>query len=528
LIFSPKFKPKEGSRRVDILTPSDHNKEIIFSKEFHQDMRKRTFPSRNFIFLIVFAFLLGCAGKDIKTTEGDPGTLYREGLTRYNKRDYSEALKKFEHLKSNFPDSPPYTTRAELKIGDCHFFMKEYVEAVAAYEEFKKIHPTHEEMAYVQYQIGMSYHNQILSLDRDQTFTQKALSAFEYLVVNYPPSLFTEKAKEKIEICRKRLADHEFYIGDYYYRHEKFEAASHRFKGLVEKFPKMPDEDKTLFLLGKSYLELDENEKAKEIFNKMVTEYPQSPYSEEAKGFLGQSSDEKKVLVSRKKSENGESEPGGMPLVKFDDERRKSVPFNSPLPVIRNPVRSNPHPKPEIEMEVQGEEEKRKEAPPSHSNPPQEKEKPKQESSRDSGHEKLVDASQPIDITSDRVETYSKENLVLFKGNVIARQKDVVIYADSLEAVMMGGGKGIERVTAMGNVKIQQGLRVASCQRAVFYNLDQKVVLRGEPKVQEGDDMVSGDEIIFDLTQNRFEVKGGASGRGKARILPREGLEKGK
>jgi lipopolysaccharide export system protein LptA len=126
------------------------------------------------------------------------------------------------------------------------------------------------------------------------------------------------------------------------------------------------------------------------------------------------------------------------------------------------------------------------------------------------------------------VETYSKENLVLFKGNVIARQKDVVIYADSLEAVTMGEGKGIERVTATGNVKIQQGLRVASCQKAVFYNLDQKVFLTGEPKIQEGDDMVSGDEIIFDLTQNRFEVKGGASGRGKAKIRPRGELERGK
>jgi outer membrane protein assembly factor BamD len=528
LIFSPKFKPKEGSRRVDILTPSDHNKRIIFSKEFQRDMKKRTFPSQSFICLIVLVSFLGCASKGIKTTEGDPGTLYREGLTRFNKRDYSEARTRFEQLKSNFPDNPPFTTWAELKIGDCHFFMKEYVEAIAAYEEFKKIHPTHEEMPYVQYQIGMSYYNQMLSLDRDQTFTKKALSAFEYLVANYPPGLFTQKAKEKIEICRKQLADHEFYIGDYYYRHEKFEAASYRFKGLVEKFPKMPDEDKTLFLLGKSYLELDEREKAKEIFNKMVKEYPGSPYFEEAKKILEQSSDEKKVPVSRKESENRESEPGVMPLVRFEDERRRSVPFNSPLPVIRNPVRSNPHPKPEIKVEVQGEEEKRKEAPPIHSNPSGEKEKRKQESSRDSGHGKLADASQPIDITSDRVETYSKKNLVIFKGNVIARQKDVVIYADLLEAVMMGEGKGIEKVTATGNVKIQQGLRVASCQKAVFYNLDQKVVLTGEPKVQEGDDMVSGDEIIFDLTQNRFEVKGGANGRGKARIRPREGLERGK
>ena len=206
---------------------------------FCYEMKETAFLKRVLFFPIAFTLLLGCAGKDVKTIEGDPETLYQQGLTRFNKRDYSEAVKKFEQLKSSFPDSPPYTVWAELKVGDCHFFRKEYVEAIAAYEEFKKIHPTHEEMPYVQYQIGMAHFNEMLTLDRDQTFTKKALSSFEYLVANYPPSLFTEKAKEKIEICKKRLADHEFYVGNYYYKDGNFKAASLRFQNLLEKFPKM-------------------------------------------------------------------------------------------------------------------------------------------------------------------------------------------------------------------------------------------------------------------------------------------------
>jgi lipopolysaccharide export system protein LptA len=133
-----------------------------------------------------------------------------------------------------------------------------------------------------------------------------------------------------------------------------------------------------------------------------------------------------------------------------------------------------------------------------------------------------VDKSQPIDITSDKVETRSKENLVIFKGNVIARQKDMVIYADSVEVVTNKDGKGIERVIAEGNVKIQQGLRVADCQKAVFHNLDQKMFLTGDPKVSEGENIVLGDEIIFDIDKNRVEVKGGPSGRGKVKVQPGE------
>jgi lipopolysaccharide export system protein LptA len=155
-----------------------------------------------------------------------------------------------------------------------------------------------------------------------------------------------------------------------------------------------------------------------------------------------------------------------------------------------------------------------------------EKEKPEKEAPREPGQTNLVDTGQPIDITSDKVETYSKENLIVFKGNVMAQQKDMVIHADSLDAIIFEGGKGIEKVIAGGNVKIQQGLRVASCDKAIFYNIDQKVVLTGDPKVWEGDDLVTGDEIIFDIEKNQMEVKGGSSGRGKAKIFPGGEFEK--
>ena len=552
-------------------------------------MKKRTFLKWAIFLSIALSLLLGCSKKGVRTIEGDPELLYREGLARYNKRDYSEALKRFELLKSSFPDSPPYTVWAELKIGDCHFFQKEYVEAIAAYEEFKKIHPTHEEIPYVLYQIGLAYFNQIFTYDRDQTFTQNALSNFEYLVANYPPSLFTEKTKEKIGFCRKRLADHEFYIGNYYYKNGKFKAASIRFQGLIEKFPKMPEEDKILFLLGKSWFELDQGERATEAFNKIVSEYPKSSHYREAKAILDQGLNEKaiplrksKTKESKKLEEKAEAEPDRVYLVKFDEERRQTVSLTPSLPVTSESVKpilpkeevaritpplvvepmqedrakaissppqetklgveiqpevekriialpipsSIPPLQKEISSETKTEEKKQVAALPSTPIIPLEKEKPQKEILPEQREAKLLDTGQPIDITSDRVETYSKENLIIFKGNVMARQKDIVIYSDSLEAMVIEGGKGIERVIAGGNVKIQQGIRVANCQKAVFYNIDQKLVLTGDPKVWEGENMVSGDEIVFYIEQNRIEVNRGLSGRGKAKIYTGGEIEK--
>jgi len=469
---------------------------------------------------LLMSLLLGCGGKGVKTGGGDPEILYREGLVRFNKGDYPEALKRFQELKATFPDNPPYTLWAELKVGDCYFLSKKYVEAIAAYEEFKKVHPTHEEMPYVQYQIGMSYFKLMFSLDRDQTSTKKALSNFEYLAANFPPSLFTEKAKEKIEICRKQLADHEFYVGDYYYRHKNYWAASLRFQQLLVNFPKMANEDEVLFLLGKSYLELEQDDQARNVFSRIVSDYPQSSRSSETKKLLEQSTNAKKV----KKKKPAELEPENFPFTKYEEERRQSAPLQSPLTL---PIRKiNPHPRVEMELEFTPEEEKRIVIPP---NPParsEKKENQKKSASPGTGETGWVDQRQPIDITSDQVEAFNRENRVIFRGSVIARQRDIAIYADSIEAIMVNERKEIERVIAVGNVKVQQGPRVASCQRAVFHNPEQKVFLTGDPKVWEGDNVVSGEEIIFDIAQNRVEVKSGLNRRGKAKVYPNKGFEK--
>jgi outer membrane protein assembly factor BamD len=566
---------------------------------FH--MKKRTILKRWVWLPVTLSLLFGCGGKgkDLKI-EGNPETLYKEGLIRFNKKDYADALKKFEELKSSFPDSPPFTVWAELKTGDCHFLKEEYVEAIAAYEEFKKTHPSHEEIPYVQFQIGMSYFNQMRSLDRDQTPTKKALSSFEYLIASHPPGLFTEKAREKVAVCKKRLADHEFYIGNFYYKQGQFEAAASRFEGLLEKFPRLSEEDETLCLLGKSYLELDQWKKAEAALRKVVAEYPKSPHFKEAKEILDKDlakleASHRKMTEADKKDESAAIEPGKIALVKFEEEGKRpvslreekkvdlkkegdrspspattgapakaispkkneakksasppaiepiqedridAIPPNGETKKIQPGVPAEPTKKDRVQaplplpsadtafkVDVQPDEEKRVAAIPS-----KEKENVKKKVPPETKETKLagpVDKSQPIDITSDKVEALWKENLVIFKGNVIARQKDMVIYADSVQVLTDEDGKGIERVIAEGNVKIQQGLRVAHCQKAVFHNPEQKLFLTGDPKVSEGENIVLGDEIIFDIDKNRVEVKGGPSGRGKVKVQPGE-IEKSK
>ncbi|NIR13447.1 MAG: outer membrane protein assembly factor BamD, partial [Desulfobacterales bacterium] len=85
--------------------------------------------------------------------------------------------------------------------------------------------------------IGLSYFNQMLSVDRDQTSTRKALSNFEFLMANYPPSVLTEKAREKAEICRERLAAKELYVAKFHYKRKKYRGAKARLEAAVKLYP---------------------------------------------------------------------------------------------------------------------------------------------------------------------------------------------------------------------------------------------------------------------------------------------------
>lgn len=240
-------------------------------------------------FIILLSLLSGCGKKGRWwAKETDPAVLYEKGLTLLKQKRYERALEVFNELKGSFPGVDPYYTWAELKAADCYFFRKEYPEAISQYEEFKKFHPFHEDIPYVIFQIGLSYSKQIRSIDRDQSSTRKALSNFEFLIANYPPSIFTEKAQEKAKLCREKLAGRELYIAKYHYKREKYQGAKARLEALVKVYPEVNILDEALFYLGKSHLKLGERQAARRVFTDLVQNHPDSEFLNEAKRALGE------------------------------------------------------------------------------------------------------------------------------------------------------------------------------------------------------------------------------------------------
>jgi len=68
--------------------------------------------------------------------------------------------------------------------------------------------------------------------------------------------------------------------------------------------------------------------------------------------------------------------------------------------------------------------------------------------------EKAKKASSPLDITSEILEVDKENRLVVFRGKVRAKQEGLQILSDELRAFYDEKGEQIERIVALGKVKI--------------------------------------------------------------------------
>jgi lipopolysaccharide export system protein LptA len=137
---------------------------------------------------------------------------------------------------------------------------------------------------------------------------------------------------------------------------------------------------------------------------------------------------------------------------------------------------------------------------------------------------------EPIVITSDTLELDTGRKQVIFDGNVDARNDIFILTCERVVLHYLSSEKSdkeeeenpdIDKIIASGNVKI---IRLsggeATAEKAVYYQLDEKIVLTGQPLVKQGNDFVEGSKITFFLKDKRSIVEGSGNRQVRAVLSP--------
>lgn len=225
-------------------------------------------------FLLLILLVSSCA-KKVPT----PEEAYNEALSLYTRKSYEDSVEAFKKVKEMFPDHP-LSRDAQIMSADAYFKAEKYDEAYLAYDEFIKLYPENINIPYAHYKQALCYYNQISEKDRDQGFTRLAIEKLDKVLTDFPDTPYAIKAYFYKKECRKRLAEQEIFVGNFYLRYDKYKSAEKRFLYALKNFPDVPIQEEALFGLYKVYKGKKDEDKIKKIVELLFKNFPNTKYKE--------------------------------------------------------------------------------------------------------------------------------------------------------------------------------------------------------------------------------------------------------
>mgnify|MGYP001394936944 CR=1 FL=1 len=109
-------------------------------------------------------------------------------------------------------------------------------------------------------------------------------------------------------------------------------------------------------------------------------------------------------------------------------------------------------------------------------------------------------------ITSEKLTFDYQKQFALFERDVVVVDPDMRLYADKM-TVKFGDDNRVTEIKAEGRVHIIQEDKEARSEVAIYGVTQGIFVLTGKPQVTRGQDILTGDKIIFWRNQNRMLVE---------------------
>lgn len=107
-----------------------------------------------------------------------------------------------------------------------------------------------------------------------------------------------------------------------------------------------------------------------------------------------------------------------------------------------------------------------------------------------------ADGTNSTVITSDRLSYDAEKRVALFEGNVVVRDPQMNMTADTLTILFLEDNS-IESIRAKGGVTMSQNEISGTGDEAVYYLQEGKVVFTGKPRIIRKHDELSGETITY-------------------------------
>jgi outer membrane protein assembly factor BamD len=267
--------------------------------------------------MLAAALLAGCAATKKPVVPAEQ--LWKEGNQAFADEAWELAVERYKALLDQHPFDPN-AEEAELKIAQAHYLAQRYAEAIAAFGDFERMHPTSPNLPLVEYHLGMAYLAQASTSDRDRQSATNALTYFRNLTDRFPNSPWAEKARLRVRECRESLARHEAEVAAWYLRHHNLLAAEARLRGLLREYPDTDATAEALHTFAGFYAGRNEKDEAQLALATLVRHHPDGPLAADARQRLDHATaadgvDPLPLLLARLEAMASQADRQNLPVV---------------------------------------------------------------------------------------------------------------------------------------------------------------------------------------------------------------------
>lgn len=227
----------------------------------------------------------GCGKENVKYNELSPEDQFAQTKRLFDKKDYYKAKMQFTVLVLNHPGSA-IVESTQYYLAECHFFLKEYLLAVAEYEKLIKSLPQSDLVDDARYRTGLCYEKLSPSFGLDQEYTYKAINQYQLFLDDYPDSDLRPVVEAHLSACREKVAKKEYKMGELYRKMGYDTAAVISFNAVLDNYGDTSFADDALFWKAECLRKLDNRPQARNTYETLIATHPNSVFAERARNRL--------------------------------------------------------------------------------------------------------------------------------------------------------------------------------------------------------------------------------------------------
>jgi outer membrane protein assembly factor BamD len=228
--------------------------------------------------LILFlSFSFSCAKKADEKTGAEVS--YNKAMTLLKQKTYSEAADAFEKIDAEFPFSK-WAVKGQVMAAYARYKEENYPKLLATIDDFLRLNPSSEYVPYMLYIKGLSYYNQIPSIERAQDNTQQASFIFRELAARFPESKYSADAGEKLSFIDEHLAGAKMAIGRYQIKNENYVGAIENFREVILRYRQTNQVPEAYFRLVEIYYKIGLKSEGQKAFKNLRAKFPQNNWTQ--------------------------------------------------------------------------------------------------------------------------------------------------------------------------------------------------------------------------------------------------------